>query len=397
MSDKPKRFGDTLSSGIQDVAALLPLLGTEQCERHVGSALEKGYLYASAATLSLFGILGIVKVAFATLLATITYPFYGGRWLDDVGFATPGSVSSMVTIDKDTGLYGAEVKLQKLLGEQHIDNPNMVSGFEWSGWRRTRHASYDGSEAVRRWNRRGWYEGGAHFSEYCWGAVKDVGKMNIKELGRDIKALSRRLRFRVRHMSNIFLEPLSSWNALLVLTSALSAVIGISPYIYLARHHWNSPLTWIYPALRSFGSFLCVVCIQLALQRRIHRVTNTSLAWMRISQRHDSISEDIRDGGTTMLEERIRIHLPRRQEPYGLEEGRREVLSETEQQELAALLATDPILVICQFLIAVGMTMIVAGYVGCFSIVGQAEASSDPYAWFAMRSHSHCSVFCYGG
>ncbi|EEB99416.1 hypothetical protein MPER_00913 [Moniliophthora perniciosa FA553] len=133
MSDNAASFGNILSSGIQDVAALLPLLGTAQCERHVGSALEKGYLYAAATSLSLFGSLGIVRAAFATLLATFTYPFYGGRWLDDAGFPTPGSVSSMVSIDQDTGLYGAELKLQKLLEEQHIDHPDMVLGFDWTG------------------------------------------------------------------------------------------------------------------------------------------------------------------------------------------------------------------------------------------------------------------------
>ncbi|KAF9487843.1 hypothetical protein BDN71DRAFT_576037 [Pleurotus eryngii] len=32
-------FGGTVTDGIQDVTALFPLLGTEQCEEHVGSAL----------------------------------------------------------------------------------------------------------------------------------------------------------------------------------------------------------------------------------------------------------------------------------------------------------------------------------------------------------------------
>ena len=130
MSDKADNIGDTLSSGIQDVAALLPLLGTEQCERHVGSALEKGYIYAAASVLSLFGSLGTVKVGFTTLLATITFPFYGGRWLDFAGFATPGSVSSLVTMDESVGRYRAEIKLEKLLKEQHIDDPSMVKGFD---------------------------------------------------------------------------------------------------------------------------------------------------------------------------------------------------------------------------------------------------------------------------
>ncbi|KAK1227988.1 hypothetical protein PQX77_008990 [Marasmius sp. AFHP31] len=131
---EPPNFGDTLSGGIQEVSALLPLLGTEQCERHVGTALEKGYLFAAAAPLSIFGSLGIVKTAFATLLGTTTKPFYGGWWLSDAGFGTTGSVSSMVTLVKDTKQYGAEVRLQRLLKEQHIDDLELVKGIERFGW-----------------------------------------------------------------------------------------------------------------------------------------------------------------------------------------------------------------------------------------------------------------------
>ncbi|ESK88599.1 hypothetical protein Moror_3125 [Moniliophthora roreri MCA 2997] len=134
MSNQSPNFGDTLSAGIQDVAALLPLPGTEQCERHVGSAPQKGFLYAAATPLSIFGSLGIVKAVPAAFLATITYPFDGGHWLDDAGFATPGSVSSMVTIAQDTGLYGAEAALRQLLDEQHIE-PKLVKGLDWSGWK----------------------------------------------------------------------------------------------------------------------------------------------------------------------------------------------------------------------------------------------------------------------
>jgi hypothetical protein len=42
----------TLTSGIQDVAALL---GTELCEFHISSALTKGYVYVAATPLSTFG------------------------------------------------------------------------------------------------------------------------------------------------------------------------------------------------------------------------------------------------------------------------------------------------------------------------------------------------------
>ncbi|KAJ7842656.1 hypothetical protein B0H14DRAFT_2359507 [Mycena olivaceomarginata] len=62
--------GASLVSGIQDISAFLPIIGTDQCERHVGEALEGGYLYAAAAPLSMFGSLGIVKGCTAILVAS---------------------------------------------------------------------------------------------------------------------------------------------------------------------------------------------------------------------------------------------------------------------------------------------------------------------------------------
>ncbi|KAL0059380.1 hypothetical protein AAF712_013891 [Marasmius tenuissimus] len=171
-----QNFGDTISSGIQDIAALLPLLGTEQCERHVGEALQKGYLYAAATPLSIFGSLGVVKTASTTFLATTTKPFYGGSWLHDAGFATTGSVASMVILTPGTKRYGAEVQLERLMKEQHINNPEMISGIEWFGWKKAR------------------------------------------EVGTGLLRLN------------------LSWNLCLVLTSALGSTFALIPYIYLAVH-----------------------------------------------------------------------------------------------------------------------------------------------------------------
>ncbi|KAJ7576631.1 hypothetical protein C8J56DRAFT_870423 [Mycena floridula] len=146
MSNNQPNFGDTLTSGIQEVSALLPLLGTEQCERYTGSALDRGYIYAAATPLSIFGSLGIVKAAFVTLLGTITRPFNGARWLSDTGFGNSGSVASLLELNYDgqahsdlgsrgprTAEYVAEVKLVKLLDDQNIDDPQRVS-VSFSGW-----------------------------------------------------------------------------------------------------------------------------------------------------------------------------------------------------------------------------------------------------------------------
>ncbi|KAJ7073023.1 hypothetical protein C8F01DRAFT_268271 [Mycena amicta] len=94
-------LGVTLTSGIQDISGFLPIFGTDQCERHIGSALEGGYLYAAATPLSLFGCLGIIKASLAILFASITYPFNGARVLHDAGFELVGSAAGMIGISAD--------------------------------------------------------------------------------------------------------------------------------------------------------------------------------------------------------------------------------------------------------------------------------------------------------
>jgi len=64
-------FGATITGGIQNIAGLLPLLGTQQCEEQIGSALTKGYLYAAATPMSIFGSLGVARAGFETLIACL--------------------------------------------------------------------------------------------------------------------------------------------------------------------------------------------------------------------------------------------------------------------------------------------------------------------------------------
>ena len=52
MSSSKGEIGSTLTRGIQDIAAILPLLGTEQCTVQVSSALTRGYLYAAATSIA---------------------------------------------------------------------------------------------------------------------------------------------------------------------------------------------------------------------------------------------------------------------------------------------------------------------------------------------------------
>ena len=90
-------FSATLTGGVQNISGLLPLLGTQQCEYFVGSALTRGYLCAAATPMSIFGSLGMARAAFKTILATLEH---GADFLADMGFEPKGRNLSLIMIDK---------------------------------------------------------------------------------------------------------------------------------------------------------------------------------------------------------------------------------------------------------------------------------------------------------
>ena len=86
-------LGSTLTGGIQDIAAFLPLLGTEKCSIHVSSALTRGYLYAASAPMSIFGSLGVVSAGFRTLVACFAFgDIEGAKILGNMGFEPQGKL-----------------------------------------------------------------------------------------------------------------------------------------------------------------------------------------------------------------------------------------------------------------------------------------------------------------
>lgn len=116
-------IGSTVTGGIQDVSALLPLLGTEQCEGHVGSALDDGYLYSSAASLSIFGSLGFVKAGFKACVAGACFAFrskkiVGAKKLAEAGFKPVGKAMSLIHWDGKR--HKAESRFIELLDELHL-------------------------------------------------------------------------------------------------------------------------------------------------------------------------------------------------------------------------------------------------------------------------------------
>ena len=125
-------IGSTLTGGIQDIAAILPLLGTEQCSIHVSSALTRGYLYAASAPMSIFGSLGVVSAGFKTLVACFSLRgFEGADLLGNMGFEPQGENLSLIMVEtgkgENKGRFIIENRIDAFIEELNIDR-NRITG-----------------------------------------------------------------------------------------------------------------------------------------------------------------------------------------------------------------------------------------------------------------------------
>ena len=128
-------IGLTIASGIQDIAAILPLLGTQQCSIQVSSALTRGYLYAAASPMSIFGSLGVVRAGFKTLLACFLFRgIEGAKLLGNMEFEPQGENLSLIMFEADkvgkrkgTGRYTIETQMDELIKGLNIDK-NRITG-----------------------------------------------------------------------------------------------------------------------------------------------------------------------------------------------------------------------------------------------------------------------------
>ena len=132
MSSSGGGIGSTLTGGIQDIAAILPLLGTAQCSIHVSSALTRGYLYAASTPMSIFGSLGVVTAGFKTLVAWFSYgDFEGAKILGNMGFEPQGENLSLIMVEggkgENKGRYTIENRIDALIDELNIDK-NRITG-----------------------------------------------------------------------------------------------------------------------------------------------------------------------------------------------------------------------------------------------------------------------------
>ncbi len=215
-----------MNRGIQDIAAVIPLLGTGQCEKHVGSALEGGYLYAAATPLSIFGSLGVVKLGIFVLISSISIPkpsfsfklipypklsvtFRGHRWsgakiLDNAGFKPVGTATPLIAMDGTR--YTAETQLMQILKEKHIDPERLF--VEWKS---------------------------------------------------------------------------TDWNVMLVICTTAAAVFSFIPYTALISPHFKLSVVhspWIFPLLRTVGSCLAAVCCQFLIQTRVISLMKNRIMFM---------------------------------------------------------------------------------------------------------------------
>jgi hypothetical protein len=130
-------FGATITGSIQNVAGILPLLGTQQYEDHVGSALTKGHLYAAATPMSIFGSLGLARAGFKALIACMSGRTWSGATiLANMGFEPKGTNLSLVMIDKDDkdGRHLAETRLDELVKELNIDKSRFTVSHKCTRW-----------------------------------------------------------------------------------------------------------------------------------------------------------------------------------------------------------------------------------------------------------------------
>jgi len=370
MSEPPQNFRTTLTGGIQDVSALLPLLGTDQCEHHVGSALERGFLYAAAAPLSLFGSLGIVKIGISVLISSISIPkisisyrkfsinfsqdrWLGARTLFNAGFKLVGTVAPLIAMDGTR--YNAETRLVQILDEKHIDNPNNLSV---------------------KWKSR-------------------------------------------------------EWNVALVAFTMFAAVISGTPYIALLLKNPQPSAVhtpWIFPLLRTVGSCLAAVCCQFLIQSRVISLMKNRIVFMTMN--HLLIDDlksqngDIKPELDLRREEHLRwdVDLPSEQCLWSLEHwqflsskssftqpndgpGKPEAhasvtmktlsfsdpehirckLQELRDEHFPTPVFDRTFVLISWIILCLSLPATVAGYIGCFTLVS-ASQENGPLIWLGVEA-----------
>ena len=129
-SSSDEKIVSTLIDGIQLIATILPLLGTDEWSEQLSSALTRGYIYAAAAPMSVFGGLGVVRAGFMTFLACFSFRgIEGANILMKLGFMPEGENLSLIMLEvggENAGHYVLESRMDKLIKELNIDKTRIT-------------------------------------------------------------------------------------------------------------------------------------------------------------------------------------------------------------------------------------------------------------------------------
>ena len=339
----PEGLGTTLAGGVQDIAALLPLIGTDQCEKHVGSALEGGYLYAAATPLSIFGSLGIVKIGISILISSISIPklsvsfnpklsmaFRGRRWLgarllDNAGFKPVGAVAPLIAMDKKR--YKAETLLVEILKEKHIEHPEALS-IEWRS---------------------------------------------------------------------------TEWNLMLVICTMVAAVCGIVPYIHFTLPQFRPSVAhslWIFPILRIVGSCVAAVCCQFLIQSHVISLMKNRIVFMIMdrtllddckSKNGDKSIHPFRWDESRPSEEcvwnleRYLLSTQLETSEFSKPEDIRNKLSVLHKKHTQTSPFSHAFIFISWIILFLSLPATVAGYIGCFTVVSGSRGNG-PLIWLGLEA-----------
>ncbi|KAJ7573800.1 hypothetical protein C8J56DRAFT_839832, partial [Mycena floridula] len=352
--------GTTLVSGIQDISAFLPIIGTEQCEKHIGSALDGGFMYAAATPLSMFGSLGIIKASIAVLCASIHSK--GAQMLSDAGFKLEGSAAAMIgkvprgekekrkaKEEEKEGRtpYVAARQFLELLKEQHIEN--------------------------------------------------DASKLSLE-------------------------FTYFKWNISLIIMTILLLPLSITPYIpIIVENHGIT--VWIYPLLRIIGSAICVITVQVIIQIRTKTILNDVLMTLKKESGEKDEQESSQNEETPMTNITVMPRsanrgvqdpesppVPSSQNPLrdGTSGSSRDPIQEhfavaavsneancSEPPVKAKLLSPFPAkskITICfyltflQFCLFLGIGATGVGYIGCFTVIQNAASRKNTYLWVGLEA-----------
>ncbi|KAJ7577584.1 hypothetical protein C8J56DRAFT_1171026 [Mycena floridula] len=349
--------GTTLVSGIQDISAFLPIIGTEQCERHIGSALDGGFMYAAATPLSMFGSLGIIKGSIAVLCASTHSKL--AQMLSDAGFKLEGSAAAMIG------------KVPRGEKEQAVQEASIP------------------------------YVAARQFHEL-------LKKQHIKN---DVSRLSLVYTYRWWNVSLILMT---------VFLSAFG-IIPYIPIIVEHHSSSKPVPIWFYPLLRIIGSVICIITVQFIIQIRTETILNDALLKLKeedIGQKSSENDEPSKTSKITGSADR-KVHDPENGSGLSSQDLPREATLGRSQDPVQEHFAEVPVLddhdhskpskeakqqklsppppakskrtfihlylFILQMCLFLGIGATGVGYVGCFTVIQSTASTKNTYLWLALE------------